>query len=139
VVLTMRERMTQHRANPACASCHSMMDPPGFALENFDFVGRWRRRDESAAVIDSSGTLPDGTTFDGVAGLRQALVSRPDQFVTTMTEKLLIYALGRGTEYYDLPTVRAIVRDAAANDYRFSSLILGVVKSLPFQQRKSPS
>jgi hypothetical protein len=138
-VLTMRERMAQHRANPVCASCHAMMDPPGFALENYDFVGRWRTRDESLVPIDGSGTLPDGTSFDGVAGLRQALLQNRDQFVTTMSEKLLTFALGRGAEYYDAPSVREIVRGAAGNDYRFSSLVLGVVKSLPFQMRRSPS
>ena len=141
---TMRERMAAHRANPVCASCHSMMDPPGLALENFDHAGRWRTVEEafdprmaSFSPIDSTGSLPDGTTFDGAAGLREALLNRSEEFVTTMTEKLLTYALGRGVEYYDMPAVRAIVRDAARQDYRFSSLVLGIVKSTPFQMRRS--
>jgi hypothetical protein len=137
--LTMRERMAQHRANPACASCHAQMDLLGFALENFDFVGRWRTRDETFAPIDASGALPDGTPFEGVVGLRQAVLKRPDQFVSTMTEKLLAYALGRGIEYQDAPAVRKIVRAASHDDYRFSSLILGIVESLPFQMKRSQS
>ena len=137
--LTMRERMAQHRANPACASCHAQMDPLGFALENFDFVGRWRTRDESFFPIDASGSLPDGTTFDGVVGLRQAVLKRPDQFVSTMTEKLLAYALGRGLEYHDAPAIRTIVRAASRDEYRFSTLILGIVESLPFQMKRSQS
>ena len=132
--------MTQHRANPVCASCHAKMDPIGLALENFDLVGRWRAFDESAAPIDASGTMPNGTAFNGPAELRQALLANAEQFVTTATEKLLTYALGRGLEYYDGPAVRAIVRAAAGNDNRFvSSLILGVVKSRPFQLRRSAS
>lgn len=136
-VLTMRDRMTQHRANPVCASCHAMMDPPGFALENFDFVGRWQSHDESRVPIDASGTLPDGTRFDGVVGLREALLKNRELFVATMTEKLLTFALGRGVEYYDAPAVRKIVRDASEHDFRFSSLVFGVVNSLPFQMRRS--
>jgi hypothetical protein len=136
-VLTMRERMVEHRANPVCASCHAVMDPLGLALENFDAVGKWRSVGEGNAVLDVKGTMPDGTTFDGAAGLRQALVSHSSAFVTTLTEKLLTYALGRGLEYYDQPTVRKITRDAAQRDYRASSLILGIVKSVPFQMRKS--
>ncbi|MBM3778250.1 MAG: DUF1592 domain-containing protein [Acidimicrobiia bacterium] len=135
-VLPMRERMAKHRANPVCASCHSMMDPLGFALENFDLVGRWRVRDESFEPIDASGSLPDGTKFDGVAGLRDALVAQPDRFVTTLATKLLTYALGRGIEAHDEPAVRRIVRDAAP-EYRFSSIVLGVVNSLPFQMRRA--
>jgi hypothetical protein len=138
-VLTMRERMAQHRANPVCASCHAMMDPPGFALENFDFVGRWQARDETRTPIDASGTLPDGTRFDGVVGLREALLKNRELFVATMTEKLLTFALGRGVEYYDEPAVRKIVRDASAHGYKFSSLVHGVVNSLPFQMRRSQS
>jgi hypothetical protein len=133
----MRERMAQHRANPVCASCHSTIDPAGFALENFDAVGRWRDLDESFSPVDASGALPDGTKFDGVNGLRRALVAAPDRFVTAMTEKLLIYALGRGLEPYDGPAVRAIVRGAADRKYAFSSLILGIVRSAPFQMRRS--
>ena len=132
--LTMREQMEEHRANPVCASCHKVMDPIGFALENFDAVGAWRTRD-AGEPIDASGQLADGTTVDGVVALRQALLKRPDVFVGTMTEKMLTYALGRGVEDYDMPAVRAIVGDAATQDYRFSSLVLGIVKSAPFQMR----
>ena len=135
-VRTVRERIAQHRANPVCASCHAMIDPIGFALEHFDAVGAWRERD-NAHAIDASGALPDGTSVNGAASLRAALVGRPERFVTTVTEKLLTYALGRGLEHYDAPAVRRIVRDAARNEYRFSSVILGVVNSLPFQMRRS--
>jgi len=134
---TMRERIAQHRANPVCAACHAMIDPAGFALENFDAVGRWRDLDEGFKPIDASGALPDGTKFDGVSGLREALVATPDRFVTTMTEKLLIYGLGRGLEPYDGPAVRTIVRGAMADNYTFSSVILGIVNSAPFQMRRS--
>ena len=120
-VATLRERMSQHRANPACASCHNIIDPAGFALENFDAVGRWRLVDESFNTIDASGALPDGTRFDGVAELTAALIRRPERFVTTVTEKLLTYALGRGLEHYDMPAVRRIVQEAAGDDYRFQS------------------
>ena len=112
------------------------MDPVGFALENYDAVGRWRTTDESAP-IDSTGGLPDGSKFEGVAGLQQALLNRPDAFVSTFTEKLLTYALGRGVEYYDSPAVRKVVTNARAADFRFSSFILGVVESNPFQMRRS--
>jgi hypothetical protein len=135
--LSMREAMEQHRRNPVCASCHRVMDPPGFALEQFDAVGRFRTRSESNTPIDASGMLPDGTAFEGAAGLRNALLSRPDLFVTTLTEKLLTYALGRGVEYYDAPAIRAITREAAGDGHRFSSLILGVIKSPPFQMRRT--
>ena len=133
---SMRERMEAHRANPVCASCHTRMDPLGFALEHFDAVGKWREA-EGDVPVDASGTLPDGTTFDGLAGLRGVLLDRSDEFVTTVTEKLLTYALGRGVEYYDRPAIRAIVREAASSDYRWSSLILGVARSVPFQMRRS--
>jgi len=136
-VLSMRERMVQHRSNPVCASCHAMMDPLGLPLETFDAVGQWRTMSEANTPIDASGALPDGTRFDGPAGLKKALLSRSDAFVNTFTEKLLTYALGRGMEYYDGPAVRRIVRDAAAQDYRFSSFVLGIVKSLPFQMRRT--
>jgi hypothetical protein len=132
--LSVRERMERHRDNPSCASCHKIMDPLGFALENFDAVGRWRLRDEGN-TIDASGQLTDGTRVDGVVSLRQALLKRPDVFVGTLTEKLLTYALGRGLDYYDMPAVRAIVRQASADNSRFSSLVLGIVKSVPFQMR----
>jgi hypothetical protein len=137
-VLSMRERMVAHRANPSCAGCHAIMDPIGLSLENFDGVGRVRMLGESSEPIDASGMLPDGTKFEGAVGLKRALLNKSDQFVTTVVEKLLTYALGRGVEYYDQPAVRAIVRDAARNDYRFSSgLIMGVVRSVPFQMRRA--
>ena len=122
--------------NAACAGCHNLMDPIGLSLENFDAVGRWRTVGDGVP-IDASGGLPDGSKFDGVAGLEAALLRRPELFVGTLTEKLLTYALGRGVEYYDAPAVRTIVRDARAQDYRFSSIILGIVKSTPFQMRTS--
>ena len=137
--LSMRAAMERHRANPACASCHAQMDPLGFALENFDAVGRWRTRSESNDAIDASGVLPDGTSFEGPEGMRQALLHEPKRFVATVTEKLLTYALGRNVESYDMPAVRAIVRDAERNDYRFSSIVLGIVRSTPFQMRMSQS
>ncbi len=135
-VLTMRERMEQHRANPACAVCHRMMDPLGFALENFDGIGRWRET-TGGSPIDSTGVLPDGTNFDGPAGLRDILLSRQELFVETFTERLLTYALGRGVEQYDHPVIRKIVREAADDDYRWSSIILGIVRSTPFQMRSA--
>jgi len=134
---SMRERMAEHRSNPACASCHAMIDPLGFGLEHFDPVGRWREVDELYAPIDASGALPDGTAFDGVSALRAALVKHPDRFVTTLTEKLLTYSLGRGLEYYDMPAVRKIVHDAARSNYKLSAVILGITKSLPFQMRRT--
>jgi hypothetical protein len=134
--LTIRERLAEHRGNPTCASCHALMDPLGFALENFDAVGVWRTIDDTGAAIDAAGTLPDGTAFAGVDEFRAALVNS-DLFVLTLTEKLLTYGLGRGVEAYDQPAVRAIVRDAAASDYRFSALITGVVQSPPFQMRRA--
>jgi hypothetical protein len=133
----MREAMAQHRTNPVCATCHARMDPIGFALDNFDAVGRWRTVDESGTPIDGSGVFPDGAKFEGVAGLRQRLLSRPEQFVSTLTENLLTYSLGRSLAYYDAPAVRAIVREAARADYRFSSLVIGIVKSMPFQMRRT--
>ena len=137
--LSMRQAMVQHRENPACAVCHTAMDPIGFSLENFDAVGSWRELSEAGTPIDSSGTLPDGAAFTGPTGLRDLLLDRPDDFVGTVTEKLMGYALGRGLEYYDAPTVRNIVRDAASDDYRWSSIILGIVKSSAFQMRRSDS
>ena len=134
--LSVRERLAEHRANAACASCHNLMDPVGFALENFDAVGRWRTLEEGKPV-DASGGLPDGSKFDGVSGLEQGLLNRPELFVGTLTEKLLTFALGRGVEHYDAPAVRKIVRDAQDDDYRFSSVILGIVNSTPFKMRKS--
>jgi Protein of unknown function (DUF1592)/Protein of unknown function (DUF1588)/Protein of unknown function (DUF1585)/Protein of unknown function (DUF1587)/Protein of unknown function (DUF1595) len=136
--LTMRKRMEQHRENPACASCHRLMDPLGFALENFDAVGMWRTM-QGSNPIDASGELPDGTKFQGPAELRQILLNKREQFVGTVSEKLLTYALGRGVEYYDMPAVRKIVRDAAPNEYKWSSIVLGIVRSAPFQMRKRQS
>jgi hypothetical protein len=132
--VTLRGRLELHRANPVCASCHKIMDPMGFALENFDLVGTWRTLD-SGAPIDTSGQLADGTPLRGVADLRQALLGRSDAVMKTVTAKLLTYALGRPVDYADMPTVRAIVRRAAANDNRFSSVLLGIVESDPFQKR----
>ena len=136
---TVRERLEAHRDNPACSACHAMIDPTGFALENFDAIGRWREVDESFNPIDPSGVLPDGRAFGDVAGMRAALVADPEQFVTTVTEKLMTYALGRGVDYYDMPSLRRIVRGAAADDYRFQSVILGIVTSDPFLMRRSQS
>ena len=133
----MREALAQHRANPACAGCHAAMDPIGFAMDNFDALGRWRTVDASGATIDPSGVLPDGTRFEGVAGLRQVLLSHPERFVSTLTENLLAYAVGRSLEYYDQPVVRTVVRNSAARDYRFSELVLGIVNSPAFQNRKA--
>ncbi len=134
--LTMREAMAQHRENPACRVCHAAMDPIGFSLENYDAVGKWRNR-FAGVDVDASGLLPDGAAFDGRKGLQQLLLDRPDDFVGTVTEKLLTYALGRGVEYYDMPTVRSIVREAKEEDYRWSSVILGVIESAPFQMRRT--
>ena len=135
-VQTMRERMSQHRSNPACASCHSTIDPAGFALENFDAIGRWRTVDESFNPIDTRGTLPDGTSFNTVNEFRTALAGHPERFVHTVTEKLLTYALGRGLEYYDMPAVRKILAEVASDGYRMQSIILGIAKSYPFQFRR---
>jgi hypothetical protein len=134
--LTMREAMTLHRAAPACAGCHARMDPIGFAMENFDAVGKWRARD-AGSVIDTAGTLPDGSKFDGIAGLKKALLARPEQFVDTVAGKLLMYGLGRNLQYYDAPSVRAIVHEAAHDKYTLSSLVLGVVKTPAFQMRSA--
>jgi hypothetical protein len=130
----MREQMVEHRANAVCASCHKTMDPIGLALENFDAVGAWRTRD-AGGLIDVSGELADGTKVNGVVDLRNAIVSRPEMFAGTLTGKLLIYALGRGLDYRDMPAVRGIVREAAQNNYKMSSVILGVIRSTPFQMR----
>jgi len=134
---TVRERMVQHRANPACSGCHSVMDPIGFAMENFDAIGHWRTKDNGLA-IDASGALPDGTKVNGAAQVVTALAQHPEQFVRTMTEMMLTYALGRGLEYYDMPVVRAVAREAGKKDNRFSELVLGIVKSPPFQMKVKP-
>jgi mono/diheme cytochrome c family protein len=131
---SIRERVEQHRANPVCAACHNVMDPLGFALENYDAIGRYRTAD-NGLPIDASGTTPEGVKFEGLAGLRGIMETRRDDFVSTVSEKLLTYALGRGVEYYDLPAIRKIVREAAPGDYRWSSIILGITKSVPFQMR----
>ena len=134
---TMRQRMEEHRANPACASCHKMMDPIGFALENFDGIGTWRAK-ENGQKLDASSVLFDGTKINGVVDLRNALLRYSPQFVRVFTEKLMIYALGRGVDYDDMPVVRSIVRDGERNNYKFSSLVLGIIKSDPFQMNRKP-
>ena len=136
---TVRDRLARHRESPACSVCHAPMDPLGLALENYNAVGQWRTTGEAELPIDSSGNLPDGTVFEGPLGLRTLLLERRDQFVGTFTEKLLAYALGRGPEYYDRPTVRAITRAAASDNYRWSSIIVGIVQSTPFRMRRSES
>ena len=133
--LPVRERLAAHRANPVCASCHDFMDPVGFSFENFDAVGRWRTMEEGQPV-DATGGLPDGSTFHGIAGLEDGLLKRPEMFATALTEKLLVFALGRGVEYYDGIAVRTIVRHAQTNDFRFAAIIQGIVKSTPFRMRQ---
>ena len=136
---SVRERLEQHRENPVCAACHAPMDPLGFALEHFDAIGKWRATGEGGDPIDASGVFPDGTGFEGLAGLKAMLASRHEQFVQTVVEKLATYALGRGLEHYDMPAVRRIMREAAAGDYRWSDLVVGIVESTPFQMRRSES
>lgn len=135
--LSIRERLKEHRSNASCASCHRLIDPVGFSLENFDAVGRWRAQ-EDGEPVDAVGGLPDGSEFDSVAGLEDALLKRPELFVRTLTEKLFVFALGRAPEEADAPAIRKIVRDARARDYRFSSIIVGITTSVPFQMRRSP-
>jgi hypothetical protein len=132
--LTMRDAMVKHRANPVCAGCHAKMDPIGFALEHFDAVGRWRD-DDSGKPIDAASELLDGSTIDGLAGVQSLLLKKPELFVSALTEKLLMYALGRNVQYYDAPTVRAVVRAAAEKNYQFSAIVEGIVESVPFQMR----
>ena len=136
-ILTLREQMTLHRTNPACAGCHKIMDPIGFALDNFDADGTWRTKQggDGGAPIDASVDLYDGQHVDGPAGLRQALLRYSPQFVRMFTEKMMTYALGRGVEYHDMPVVRSIVRDVARDNNRFSAIVLGIVKSAQFQMR----
>jgi hypothetical protein len=138
-VRTLRERLEQHRANAACSGCHKLMDPIGFALENFDAVGKYRTYDENFEPIDNTGVYPDGSRIEGITGLREVMVRHADQFLANVTKTLLTYALGRGVEYYDAPAVRAILRDAAPGNHRFSAIVLGIVKSAPFQMRRSDS
>jgi hypothetical protein len=135
---SMRDRMEEHRKSPACAGCHKLMDPIGLALENFDGIGRWRTTD-NGAIIDPASQLADGTKIDGPVALRQAILRRPAMFAQNVTEMLLSYGLGHGIEYQDMPFVRAIVKDAGKSGYTFSSLVLGIVKSAPFQRRRSES
>ncbi len=136
--VSVRERLTQHRANAVCAGCHSMIDPPGFALENFDAVGQWRETDESLAPINSSGVLPDGTKFTGLNEFRATLLKDPEIFATTVTRKLMTYALGRGLEEsYDMPAVRRVVREAKPGGLKLSALVVGIVQSVPFQMRRT--
>jgi hypothetical protein len=138
IPVSVRARLEQHRKNPPCSTCHALMDPMGFALENFDGIGAWRTVDAGAA-IDSSAMMPNGTKFDGPLGLKRLLLSQPDQFAGTVTEKLLAFALGRSLEYYDRPAVRKIVHDAAPGGYKWSSIIMGVVNSTPFRLKASGS
>ena len=133
--LSMRERMAAHRSNAVCASCHRTIDPVGFALENFNAVGQWRESDADGQPVDAAAALPGAGEFRGIDGLEDALLSRPELFAGTMTENLLTFALGRGVDYYDAPAVRKIVRDSEKDGYRLSSLILGIVQSVPFQMR----
>jgi hypothetical protein len=135
---SVRELLETHRKNPVCASCHARMDPLGLSLENFDALGQWRTTD-AGAPINASGVLLDGTKVDGPAALRRALVAQKEQFVRTVTGKLLTYAIGRGLEPYDAPAIRGIVRAAAADDYRWSSTMLALVKSAPFRMRRTGS
>ena len=136
---TVRERMEQHRSNPTCFGCHGVMDPIGLSLENFSAVGQFRTYDqETLTAIDSSGLFSDGTALKGPADLRRALVARPDRFVQALTENLLAYALGRSLDYRDTPAVRKIVRGAAADNYRFESIVLGIISSDAFRKREAP-
>lgn len=137
-LVSVREKMEAHRNNPVCAACHKIMDPIGFSLENFDLTGKWRTTD-GGVPIDASGQMVDGTKLSGPASLREALLSRSDVFVSTFTEKLMTYAIGRGLKYYDMPAVREITREAGRNDNRFSSIVLGIVKSAPFQMKMKPA
>jgi hypothetical protein len=134
--LSMREAMETHRRNPVCAACHARMDPLGLALENFNAIGRWRTVSESNEPVDATGELPGGGAFSGPDDLRRLLMGRPDQFVETITEKLMMYGTGRGLEYFDYPTLRSIVRASASSKYRASSIVLGIVRSAPFGMRR---
>ncbi len=137
--LSMRQRLAAHRSNAVCASCHRTIDPVGFSLENYNAVGQWRDFEADGQKVDASGAVPGGKEFRGVDGLENALLARPDLFVGALTENLMTFALGRGVEYYDAPAVRKIVRNSEKNGYRFSSLLLGIVQSAPFQMRRAES
>ncbi len=136
---TVREQLERHRADPNCASCHNNIDPVGFALENFDADGSWRDKTREGLEIDSAGILANGTPVDGPVALRAALLAKPELFAGTVTEKMLIFALGRGLEPADMPVVRSIVRNAAEHDYNLKSIVLGIVDSYPFQMRTNGS
>ena len=135
--LSMRQRLAAHRNNAVCASCHRTIDPVGFSLENFNAVGQWRDFDADGQPVDASGAVPGGGEFRGIDGLENAVLARPELFVATLTDNLMTFALGRGVDYYDAPAVRKILRDAGKDRYRFSSLILGIVQSAPFQMRRA--
>jgi hypothetical protein len=136
---SVRERLALHREVPSCNQCHGVIDPLGQALENFDAIGEWRLRErDNGVAIDAAGRLADGTSIDGPAELRVALRSRPERFVRALTQKLMVYALGRGLQWYDMPSVRRIVADAASDDYRFESIVLGIAESAPFRMRAVP-
>jgi hypothetical protein len=135
---SLRARLEEHRRTPACASCHRVMDPLGFALENFDGIGEWRVKEEGGRV-DPAGQLADGTQVDGPVALRHAVLKRPEMFVRTVTEKLMTYGLGRGIDHRDLPLVRSVAHDAAQSRYRWSALVTGIVRSAPFQMKKAPA
>ena len=137
-ILTLREMMVKHRSNPVCAGCHNVIDPVGFALEQFDSSGKWREVDRSFTRIDPAGTMPDGSKFANLAEFRRLLTDNPAPFLRTFAEKLLTYALGRPNEYYDAPAVRKILRETAKDNYKFSSVVLGIVQSAPFQMRQAP-
>jgi hypothetical protein len=132
---SVRQRLEHHRANPSCASCHAIMDPIGFSLENYDLIGHWREKD-AGVVVNATGRLPDGTELDGPGSLRRALLGRRNAVASTAIEKLLTYALGRRLEYFDMPAVRAVAHAAATDNYRFSALVLGIVRSTPFQMKR---
>jgi hypothetical protein len=134
---SVRQRLEQHRKNPPCSTCHAQIDPWGLALEHYDAIGKWHAESPDGKPIDASGTLMDGTKVDGLASLRELVLARREQFVGTVAEKLLTYALGRSVEYYDRPALRKIVRDSTSSGSRWSSLIVGIVKSVPFQMRRS--
>ena len=136
---SIRERLAQHREDPVCSSCHVVIDPLGFALENFDVIGTWREFDEVGNPVDPNGNYPGGVEFSGFSDLRDWMLSRPEQFAHTLTEKLMTYALGRRVEYYDQPVIRQIVREASEEEYKWSSIILGIVNSPAFTSSMAPS